>query len=331
MVWCFAAACTSTSPGGPLPASESAATPSTVPPAASQADASPRTRPAAESATEACVDPPEATPPEREQLERTIPKTAQRFGPVVCMADREVWFDAEGRMRVCTVAKPVTLHGISMGREAYTLFYPDGAPEQTSIARLHELPTASGLSIPCDPGHVSLSQTQRVEHCVLARSMKVGGITLRKGQSIAFHHGGELAGGVVHRAIETPLAKFPAGTRLHWHPSGALAGGWLAEPLKVGDYEIRWEFAVHENGVLATFDLVAATHIQGHDFPQGATIHLRSDGSLFRAKYESDSGFMPHGELWSDTRHVQFDCDGKITSEHEEHFQADQPPPKFRK
>lgn len=244
---------------------------------------------------------------------------------------REIWLDAEGRLRVCTIAEPVTLHGISVDREAYTWFHPDGAPEQTTLAHVQELPTAAGSAIPCGPGHVSLSSTQRVEHCVLARSLELGGVRLRRDESVAFHPSGELAAGVVDRDTPTPLATFPAGSRLRWYPSGALAGGWLPEPLAMGGREIRWEFAVHDNGALATFSLVAPERIQGHDFPAHATIHLRDDGSLFRAEYVSDSGFMPHGEPWSDTRTLRFDCEGTIVQEHEEHFQADSPPPFIRR
>jgi hypothetical protein len=52
----------------------------------------------------------------------------------------------------------------------------------------------------------------------------------------------------------------------------------------------------------------------------------RADGTLQRADYVSKRGFMIHGEPWSDTVHLTFDCHEKLVESHTEHFQADHAP-----
>jgi len=51
-----------------------------------------------------------------------------------------------------------------------------------------------------------------------------------------------------------------------------------------------------------------------------------ADGTLQRADYVSKRGFMIHGEPWSDTVHLTFDCHEKVVESHTEHFQADHAP-----
>ncbi len=260
--------------------------------------------------------------PKRTPLKRTVPSQNKRIGNVVCRAHREVWFDDTGRMRVCTVANPVTIDGIDIAADAYTHFHPNGRPHQTRLARPQLLATAAGTAIPCAAAAVVLSKAGSLEHCQLAKPITIGKVTCRGGQNVAFHPGGQLRGATVGHPYRGLSTTFPAGTRLHWHAGGALAGGWLGRPMKIRGHSIRYEFGVHPNGRLARFDLAAAETIQGHTFPERATIRLRSNGTLASAEYESDSGFMPHGEPWTDTKHLRFDCAGKLVSEHVEHYQA---------
>lgn len=258
----------------------------------------------------------------KEQLKRTVPDRDQRFGPILCMADREVWFDDAGRMRVCTVARQVSLAGVVIENGAYTHFFPSGNPEQTTLARAQSLETAAGLTVPCAADFVALSDAGAVEHCKLEQPMTIRGAACRVGESVAFHPGGQLWGATIDQPYQALSVSFPAGTRLRWHPDGSLAGGRLSDPLRVLGHAIRYEFAVHPNGKLAEFTLAAAETIGSYRFPERATIRLRSDGTLQSAEYESDHGFLPHGEPWTDTTHMRFDCAGRLKGSHVEHYQA---------
>lgn len=287
--------------------------------------------PAASPRVTDCVDTPEPPPPPpRDELRRTVPTKNTRHGPVTCMADREVWFDDEGRMRVCTFAKAVELAGIPIAKEAYTHLYPSGTPEQTTLGRAHELTSAAGHRVPCDADFVSLGEDGTLRMCTPAVSITIDSIAVRAGETLAFHPTGELAGATIHAPYEAPLATFPAGTRLQWHESGDLAGGWLHEPMQLQGHLARFDFELHESGGLAKFDLGRDETIDGHPIPEFGTAFLRTNGSLERAIYESDSGFMPHGERWTDTTHIRFDCAGTVLEQRVEHFQADKRPPKFR-
>jgi hypothetical protein len=273
----------------------------------------------------------EFLPEEEVALTRSKPTTPVRFGKVVCKANEEVWRDAEGRVRVCTVAMRTTVEGIDIAADAYTHFHATGRAHQTHLARPQTLETAKSQPIACGKDLVVLSKTGALEHCKLNKPVTLGEVACRKGESVSFHPGGELSMAVIDRPYTSLGTEFPAGARLSFHPSGALAGGWLHEPLRVLGVLVRWDFFVYPSGKLHAFELAEKRSFQGHDFPERAKIELREDGSLRRAEYEVDSGFMPHGEMWKDTKHVRFDCHGTVLSENVDHWQADRPPPSMRR
>jgi len=269
--------------------------------------------------------------PEKEvALTRSKPTTPVRFGKVVCEANEEVWRDADGRVRVCTIATRTTVEGVDIAAGAYTHFHASGRAYQTHLARPQTLKTAKGQPIPCGKSLVVLTEAGALEHCQLAKPVTLGAIACRKGESVAFHPGGELAMAVIDSPYTTLGTEFPAGTRLSFHPTGALAGGWIHDPLRVDGVLVRWDFAVYPSGKLHAFELAEKRTIQNHELPRRAKVELREDGSLRRAEYEVDSGFMPHGEMWTDTKYVRFDCYGAVVGEHVEHWQADRPPPSLR-
>jgi hypothetical protein len=265
--------------------------------------------------------------PAREvELTRSKPKSETRFGAVACTANEDVWRDVDGRVRVCTVARRVTLFGIDVAAGAYTHFHEDGSPYQTQLARPMALRSSKDHEVRCAAGLLVRSTAGALEHCTLARSLALGERVCRKGESVAFHPTGELAGCVIdgpHTALGTT---FLAGTRLSWYPGGALAGGWSAEPLTLRGVRVRWQFSFHESGALRSASLDEKRTFQGNELPARAKVLLREDGSIWRAEYEHDSGFMPHGEPWEDTAHVRYDCHGRVVTRRIEHFQAERPP-----
>ena len=182
------------------------------------------------------------------------------------------------------------------------------------------------MTIPCAADFIALTDAGQVELCKLAQPMTLAGVPCRGGENVAFNANGSLGGATLNRPYRALSVWFLAGTRLEWHPDGSVAGGWLRDAMGVLNHSIRYEFAVHPNGKLAKFDLAEPETIQAYSFPERATIWLRSDGSLQCAEYESDSGFMPHGEPWTDTTHLRFDCAGRIASKHVEHYQAPHAP-----
>lgn len=283
-------------------------------------------------AEEPCVDEPE--PPAREASEamtHTIPEGDVAIGDVVCMGQREVWRDGEGRLRVCTVAEAVTLYEIPIAAEAYTHFHANGRPQQTTLARPMTLETASGLEVPCAAEHVSLSETGHVTHAVPETSLTIGSVSVRAGEGVAFHEDGSLWRATLEEPLEVLGTTFAAGTSLSWFASGEVSGGWLREPQTVGGYPIRSDFTVYPSGQLHTFELAEPRRLAEHDFPAWSKLELRRNGTLQRASYVADEGFLPHGEQWTDTLYVTFDCEGQELSSRTEHWQAPSRPPKRRK
>lgn len=74
-------------------------------------------------------------------------------------------------------------------------------------------------------------------------------------------------------------------------------------------------------------ELSAPARVQGHDFPAGAKLRFRPDGTLERARYESGHDFMVHGEEWIDTAAVSYDRSGAETGRTVEHWQSTIPEP----
>lgn len=245
---------------------------------------------------------------------------------IVCKAHEKVWRDEQGRIRTCTVARRVKAFGLDLAADAYSQFHADGRPYQTHIASQQELVTAAGEKLLCAADFVMLSKTGALEHCTLVHATVIGKVPCRAGESVAFHPGGRLAMAVLDQPMKIAGLELPAASTVFLFPSGALEGGWLKEPARIRGFLVSYEFTLHENGALHVFRLAEARTIQGQKLPERATVELRRDGSLAQAEFEVDQGFMPHGELWTDTKQVSYDCAGKVRSEYVEHYQAPFPP-----
>lgn len=319
----LAGACASPAPPGPEPE---------LPPApvsTLSGEAKPTVAPPARAAGP-CVDPPEEKRPPRENHAHSVPAKAVTFGRVTCKAGQGVWVDSEKQVRACTVGPAVTLEGVPIAAGAYTLFHANGRPWQTTLQRAAGFRKGDGGEIPCAAEHLVLSEAGVLEGCTLGKGITLGEVACKAGESVAFHPGGQLWAAVLDRQYSALGATFPAGTRVSFHASGKIAGVYLPEPMTIGGYPVRYQVDVYESGRLARFDLAEALEISGHAFPERAEIRLREDGSLYRAEYVAKSGVMVHGEPWTDTRHLRFDCGGGIVSDHVTHWQADRPPPRRR-
>ena len=264
-----------------------------------------------------------AAPAER----RSLPTSDVTFGAVSCRAGREVWTDAAGRLTACTIKDRVVVSGIEIAADAYTLFRADGRPYQTTLARAADLPNAAGVRVACDAAFVAFGTGGALELCTLARPTTFAGVRCRAHETIAFHEKGELAAAVLDVPTTIAGVDFSAGVRVEWRPNGALASASGTGPMTIAGYRVRRGVAFHDSGAIRVFDLAEQRTIQGHDFPEGATIELRDDGTLERASWIDHIGAMPHGELTKDTRHVTYDRAGRITGVTIDHYQADDFPP----
>ncbi|MDC0741369.1 hypothetical protein [Polyangium mundeleinium] len=264
----------------------------------------------------------------REEATHThvVPEHDTRFGAVVCKAKQGVWRDPTGQVRACTVARPVTVSGIDIGADAYTLFHANGHPWQTHVAHPITWKTAAGVVVPCAADLVVFSKTGALEHCKLHRPMVLDGVACRAGESVAFHPGGRLWAATIDAPVLALGITFPEGKRLSWHEDGSFAGAYVTEPWEIQGFVVRSDVKVHPNGKLAEIVLAQPRDLAGQSFPAGAKLRFRADGTLQRADYVSKRGFMIHGEPWSDTVHLTFDCHEKVVESHTEHFQADHAP-----
>lgn len=278
----------------------------------------------------ACVDPrPEQRPPD-EPMTPTTPGKPVRFGDVICRGDREVWRDAQGRIRVCTIASPVTLFGVALAGDNYTHFHADGRPYQTTLAKPQAIATAEGTEIACAAEHLVLDPKGALESCTLARSTDFDRARCRGGESIHVSSSGKVEACVADRGVHGLDIVFPAGTRVSWHESGAIESAWIGEQLEIAGWRVRYEVRAYASGKLAHFELAEPRTIAGIAVPERGKVWLREDGSPWQIEYVADDGFMPHGEPWSDTRTVRFDCAGQIVSDATEHYQAQDSPASFR-
>lgn len=280
-----------------------------------------------------CVDAafPEVKGPPDEGSTMTITPKPRTFGSITCAGEREVWIDPKGRLDVCTIAKPTKVHGLALAGDNYTHFHLDGRAEQTTLAKPHELATAAGVVIPCAAAHVSLDTAGHVEHCTLARQENYGEIACAKAESIALRpESGALWACVLAEPISTKGITVPNGTRVAWHDNGAVETMYLHDEVVVDGIRMRYEVELHPDGQLAHYTLADSRTIGGIALETFAKVWMYPNGSPWHLEYVADEGFMIHGEPWRDTRGVTFACDGSITSDHTEHYQAQTRPPRMR-
>jgi hypothetical protein len=287
----------------------------------------------ASAAAPPCVSAPFPGPAPRErETMRVVPSPRpQKLGPVVCRTDREVWRDEQDRLRVCTIARPVTTFGLELAGDNYTHFRADGRPYQTTLAREQTIATAGGVAIPCAADHLVLLPDGALEHCELARAQTFERAKCGPG-SIGFREDGELWHCVLAEPLDALDVTFPAGTRVSWHEGGAFASASIAEQMHVRGWLVRSEVEVHPTGGLAKITLAEPRRLGAIDVPAFAHVWFYPNGKPWHVEFTADMGTMIHGELWTDTRRVTWDCAENVTFDDTEHYQSDvRPrPPKGR-
>jgi hypothetical protein len=287
-------------------------------------DASPTIPDAVAAKRGKCVDAPfpEVKGPPDSGATMTMTPKARTFGAITCAGDREVWIDPQGRLDVCTIAKPTKVHGLALAGDNYTHFHPDGRPEQTTLAKPHTLQTAAGFDVVCAAEHVSLDEKGHVTHCTLEGKQTLGGTACRAGESAAFRPTGELWACTIDGSLALKGSTIVAGTQVSWHDNGAIASVYSPEPLVLDGIKMRYEVELHPDGTLARYTLDESRTVGGIALEAFAKVWFYEDGSPWHIEYVAKHGFMVHGEPWTDTRRITFDCAGKIVFDQTEHYQA---------
>lgn len=308
----------------PAPSSEPSPDPSPDPSPTPAAAQPPKADGVVGKATGKCVTAPfpEVHGPPDIGATMSITKAPRRFGAITCAGEREVWIDPKGKLHVCTIARPMKLHGLALAGDNYTRFHPNGRPEQTTLAAEHEIASGDGTVIPCAAEHAVLDAAGKVEHCQLARTMRVGKIECTGGEDIALRTDGTLWACTVVGSLALVDATIVGGTRVAFHPSGAVESAGVRDTLVIGGIRVRNEVKLHANGNFAQYTLGEPRTIGGIVLDDFADAWFYEDGSPWHLEYVADSGHMVHGEPWRDTRRVTFDCTGKIVDDDTEHFVA---------
>jgi hypothetical protein len=255
---------------------------------------------------------------------RRVLSRDERLGKVLCKRKEEVGVTADGAPMYCTTARAQTVDGVPLAA--------GGKVYQSKLGKQTPLPTGDGKHVTCGPDTVALTADGLVTYCTLAAPLTDTKVDVKVGAGIALHPDGHLAGATLNQPLQLGALALPAGAAVTWDPAGHPRGGSLTAPLVVGALTIRGDFTLHPDGALRTCELAAPATIQGIEFPEWqSSLELGPDGKLVRARWTVHRGFMPHGEMWTDTRTATFDPAGKILTSSDEHWQAETPPPRFRK
>ena len=93
---------------------------------------------------------------------------------------------------------------------------------------------------------------------------------------------------------------------------------------------INYEFRVHPNGKPAMVTLRKPVKLVAHQVAglREARVSRRRHARGSRVRREAR--LIIHGEPWEDARTMTFDRNGKVKTTHFEHYQAKDPPPRFR-
>lgn len=251
-------------------------------------------------------------------------------GPVTCKRGRELGVDSKTKQLVfCTTAKQAVVDGIAVAADSYTLFHPNGRIYQSHASAPFERTLADGSKVRCAADLFALEPDGKLRTCDLA-APRAGSPKARVGEGIAFHPSGRIAGLTLDERYTAAGIDFVPGTHLAWDDKGVLRGGWAKDPIRAGTLTIDWDFTLYPSGKLESVQLAKPAKLVGIDFPDGAKLKFRADGTLEEAEYVVKEGFMIHGEPWRDTRFVGFDKAGKITRDRTDHWQSDVRPRKYR-
>lgn len=246
----------------------------------------------------------------------------ERTGKITCKKGTELAVDAKQRLVFCTTAKAIDVDGVAVAAGAYTLFHPNGRVYQTAVRAPFEAVLADQTTVMCAANHVVLDEHGRLLYCRLG-ARRAGTPQARVGEGISFHADGRVAGMTLDEPFTAAGIHLPPGASVSWNDRGVVIGGGSGSPIAASGLSIINEFRLHPNGRLQSCMLATPGTLQGHAFPAAAKLSLRADGSLERAEYIQDGGFMIHGEHWTDTLHLTFDATGKITSSHVTRWQSD--------
>jgi hypothetical protein len=265
-------------------------------------------------------------PPESEPMTMTVPKQPVNHGAATCRGDREVWRDEAGRIRVCTLASAATVEGVAIAADAYTHFFASGLPYQTTIPKDRAFKSGSDVEVPCKGGgHLVLFEQGTLDACTLGKAMTFDGTSCAPDHTVTLRPNGRLHACTLAEPMRGAGIEISAGTRVGFHPDGSFASAYLSQQTIVFGYRVQYELEVHENGELAHFTLLEPRTLAAIDLPERAEVWMRPDKSIWHIEYIADEGFMPHGEMWTDTRKVTFDCEQRIVSDVTDHWMAARP------
>lgn len=274
----------------------------------------------------------EVTPCLNGPITRRTLKRDEKLGRLWCKRGQDAGVDGKGRLAFCTTARAQTIDGLKLAAGAYTLVHPNGRVYQTHLRAAQTFTLADGSTVTCAADLVALTPAGVLTFCELKTARPVApGVTARAGESLALHPNGRVFGATLDGPATIAGLALPAGTQVTWDDGGVMSGGSLAAPMTIQGLGARGDFALHASGRLRAVVLADDATVQGHAFPAFAKLELREDGSLAAAEYVEDRGFMIHGEMWTDTAHVTYDAAGQETSHTVEHWQAEEPPPRFRR
>jgi len=248
-----------------------------------------------------------------------------QVGGISCKQGQELGTDAKQRVVFCTTAKAADVDGLPIAAAAYTLFHPNGRVYETHLRAKVELTLADHSKVTCGADLIALTEEGKLRYCQLA-GPRATAPRPRVGEGISFHPDGRIAGLTLDEPHGVAGLVLPAGASAVWDAKGALVGGHAPDPIQAGKLSIQYDFVLHPQGRLKAIELAAAAKIQGNDFPARAKLEFRDDGSLERAEYVVKHGFMPHGEMWTDTLHATYDVTGKRTGSTTEHWLAPSSP-----
>jgi hypothetical protein len=247
----------------------------------------------------------------------------EKIAGVVCKHGSEVGTDDNGKLMYCTTAAAQTLDGLPVAGDAYSLFHPSGRVYQTHLAKPHEFALADATTMGCAADVVAIAPDGTLAWCVLRGTRG----NARSGKGIALFPSGKVKAETLDVATAFGRLNVPAGTGVWWDDAGIARGGTLAVAIAIGALKIRGDFTLHDSGAVHELELAEAARVHSHDFPVEAHLELRPDGTLAAARWVSASGFMIHGEPWTDTTSATYDAAGRTTSSMTDHWQSDVRPP----
>lgn len=269
-------------------------------------------------------------PPDSEAMTATKPGRDVPFQGASCRGDRDVWRDAKDRIRVCTLRDSANVAGFALAGDNYTLFHDNGVPYQTTLAKGVPISTPSGRAVDCTAGFAVITRDRQLEGCVLARGARFGDFAARGGSDVSFHPDGSLAAAVLDLPVTVLGVSLPPGTRARFYPSGRVSEIQLDNPVEIAGYVVQSTVSLYESGGLASFTLAESHRVATLALEAFAQVWLYEDGRPWHVELVSARGFMVHGEPWTDTRKVTFDCSGQVTGDETSHYQSAARPPKFR-